>query len=295
MEYIRPAKLVDTNVPEAVLEEVKYNFIHSYNITKFDLIRKVFKDFLNLFNGKYPGYKECNTPYHDLAHTVDTLLLFSRIVDGYNIEKKSLPLKKVRTGIIATIFHDSGYIQKKTDVTGTGAKYTQVHEKKSIDFIRGYFKKIGLEREDFLMAKNMIKCTDLKIKLDDISFGSESEKIVGYIVGTADLMAQMSERSYLERLSLLYKEFDEAGVVVYDSEVDLLERTVDFYEGVAKRRIEDNFQNVSKYIQSHFRERYHVDSNLYMISIENQLKYLKGIIESKQESLGKNLRRNKRK
>lgn len=276
---IQPARLVDMNVPEAVLEEVKYNFIHSYPVQEFDLIRAVFKDFLNFFRGLYPGYRSCNTPYHDINHALDTLLVFSRIADGYNIEKKVLPAEKVKMGIIAALFHDSGYIQKNSDTTGTGAKHSLVHEKKSIDFIRGYFKKIGLSREDFLLAKNMIHCTDLKINPGDINFKGETEKIPGFMVGTADLVGQMAERAYLENLSLLYREFKEGKLPGYTSEYDLLKQTINFYDGIAKKRLSRDFKGVYKYAQAHFRERYHIDSDLYMQTIERQLNYFKKILE----------------
>jgi len=52
---MQPAKLVDMNAPGAVLEEVKYNFIHSYPIQEFDLIREVYRDFRALYEGDYPG------------------------------------------------------------------------------------------------------------------------------------------------------------------------------------------------------------------------------------------------
>ncbi len=288
---IQPAELVNMSVPEAVLEEVKYNFVHSYPIQEFGLIRDVFKDFMDLFNGRYKGYRSCNMPYHDILHSTDTLLVFSRIVDGYNIEKKVLPVKKVKTGIIAALFHDSGYIQRQNDTSGTGAKYTQVHEKRSIAFIRNYFRKLKLNREDFLTAKNIILCTDLKVSVSDIKFKTEEEKILGYMVGTSDLVAQMSERMYLEKLMLLYEEFKEAKISEFNSEYDFLKKTISFYEEVVKKRLEKDFKDVYKFLRTHFKERYHIDSSLYINAIETQLNYLKKILESSPESYRKRLKR----
>ncbi len=288
---IQPAELVNMSVPEAVLEEVKYNFIHSYPIQEFVLIRDVFKDFMDLFNGRYKGYRSCNMPYHDILHSTDTLLVFSRIVDGYNIEKKVLPVKKVKTGIIAALFHDSGYIQKESDTSGTGAKYTQVHEKRSIAFVRNYFRKLKLNREDFLTAKNIILCTDLKVSVSDIKFKTEEEKILGFAVGTSDLVAQMSERMYLEKLMLLYEEFKEAKISEFNSEYDFLKKTIGFYEDVVKERLEKDFKDVYKFLRTHFKERYHIDNSLYIEAIETQLNYLKKILESSPESYRKKLKR----
>jgi len=35
----------------------------------------------------------------------------------------------------AALFHDTGYIQEKSDDEGTGAKYTSIHVKRSIQFL----------------------------------------------------------------------------------------------------------------------------------------------------------------
>ncbi|MFH1414552.1 MAG: hypothetical protein ABIH89_00495 [Elusimicrobiota bacterium] len=285
------AKLVNITVPKAVFKEVENNFRYFYPEAEFTIVRSVFYDFEDLFEGRYPGYQKCNTPYHDMTHTVDTALLFSRIADGYNVGKKPLSSHIMRIGIIAVLFHDSGYIQKMTDTAGTGAKHTLVHEKKSVEFIRGYFKKIGLTRGDFNMARNMIRCTDLKITVSEIDFGSDEEMITGFIVGTADLVSQMSERAYLERLSLLYREFKEGNIQAYESEHDLLKKTVDFYKHIVRDRLDKDFQKLYKYAQVHFKERYHIDSNLYMDAIRRQFEYLSNMKDYSIDELKSRLRR----
>jgi hypothetical protein len=292
MEYnVQPAILVNTKVPEAVLEEVKYNFIHHYPIKEFGVIREIFQDFLSLYRGSYQGYRGCNMPYHDINHILDTLLAFSRIVDGYNIKKQHLSVKKVKAGLIAVLFHDSGYIQKDTDLTGTGAKYTMTHEKRSVDFIRGYFKKIGLSREDFVMAGNMIKCTDFKVQLSEIDFKTQAEKFLGLAVGTADLIGQMAERAYLEKLADLYQEFEEGHVEGFESEDDLLCKTINFYKNIVKKRLDNELESVYKFARVHFNTRYRIDSNLYMNAIEKQVKYLDDIMEKEPEAYKNKLRR----
>jgi len=95
----------------AVLEEVKYNFIYHYSITDFYDVRMTFKDFNDLYDGKYPGYRRCNTKFHDKIHSTDALLAMSRLIDGYNIKNPKFPVNKVRIALIATILHDTGYIQ----------------------------------------------------------------------------------------------------------------------------------------------------------------------------------------
>ncbi len=42
----------------------------------------VFDDVVSLFQGRFPGYKACDTPYHNLRHTTDVFLGMARLVHG---------------------------------------------------------------------------------------------------------------------------------------------------------------------------------------------------------------------
>ena len=57
----------------------------------------------------------------------------------------------------------------------------------------------------------MIFCTGINAALDKIPFQSEAEKIVGFALGTADLLGQMAADDYVEKLPVLYAEFAEAA------------------------------------------------------------------------------------
>src|SRR5262245_18273501 len=46
-------------------------------------LRRSFDDIEAAFWGEYPGYLACDTPYHDLRHSLDTALLVARMIDGY--------------------------------------------------------------------------------------------------------------------------------------------------------------------------------------------------------------------
>ncbi len=275
---IQLANLIDVKNPTAVIKEVEYNFIQHYPKEKFLDIRIAFEDFNRLMDGKYPGYRACNTKFHDKLHTLEALLAVSRLVDGYNISKKTkLPLDKVKLLHIATIFHDSGYIQTKQDKTGTGAKYTLVHVERSINFIKKYFQQHEFSKKDFVSASNMIRCTGLKPEINKIKFNDKEEQISGYILGTGDLLGQMSSRVYLEKLLYLYQEFIEGNVSGYESEFDLVRKTLDFYKQTMKR-LDTDYNGVYKFATVHFKERYGINTNLYIVAIERQMNYLKNIL-----------------
>lgn len=288
---IQISQLVNTDSPAAVFEEVKYNFIQFYAFKEFEAVRKAFIDFNLLFEGKYPGYKACNTKYHDKIHTTDALLAISRLIDGYNLQNKhKLPVQKVKVALVATIFHDTGYIQKKTDNAGTGAKYTLNHVERSIEFIEKYFKLNGFSKKDFIEAMNLVHCTGLSINLKEIKFQDKAEEVLGYMLGTADILGQMASRTYLERLLYLYKEFKEGHVQGYNSELDLLKKTLVFYENT-KIRLSKVLKGVCKYAVPHFQARYKANKDLYMEAVARQIYYLKEIVAYESVSIKDKLRR----
>ena len=57
----------------------------------------------------------------------------------------------------------------------------------------------------------MIRCTGVNVKLDAIRFQNELEKVVGFSLGTADLLGQMAATDYVDKLPILYLEFAEAA------------------------------------------------------------------------------------
>jgi len=287
---VQVAHLVNMNSPEAMFEEVKYNFVHHYSVTEFVDVRVTFNDFTDLFEGRYAGYRACNTKFHDKIHTADALLAISRLIDGYNIVKPRLPVRRVKLALIATILHDTGYIQRKKDRKGTGAKYTLNHVERSIDFMRKYFKERGFTKKDFEAASRMISCTGLSTNLMKIPFHDPADRILGNMLGTADLLGQMASRTYLERLIYLYREFKEGHVKGYDSEFSLLQKTLKFYDST-QTRIMSDLGGVSKYARLHFCKRYRVDADLYWIAIERQIEYLTKILQDQTTSFRDKLKR----
>jgi hypothetical protein len=89
-------------------------------------------------------------------------------------------------------------------------------------------------------------------------------RIAGQILGTADLLAQMSDPLYLEKCrDFLYREFvianmdwtvDQAGqrITIYESGNHLLLKTPGFYRGFVIGRLETEFGGVYRYLTAHF-------------------------------------------
>ena len=289
-EEIRLSTLVEADEPESIFSEIEIiisNIIPEFDFNSFD---RVFHDIVKLFHGDYPGYKKCNTEYHDLKHTTDTLLALTRLIHGYFINKGFLCEKNVFLGLVSALMHDTGYIQILDEKSGTGAKYTLEHVNRSISFMEKYFVKNSYSTEDFKFCKNCINVTTVSGKVDDINFSSSEEEVVGKILGTADLSSQMADRIYLEKLLFLYYEFREGSVLGYESELDMLKKTMDYYTST-KKKFEDKLGSMNKYMIYHFRERWNIDSDLYIKSIEKNIEYLNYILDNHEKDYRNYLRR----
>ena len=271
-------QLLFINEPETALGEIE-NIVSQLG-DDFDLgfLKKVFEDTEMLFNGDYPGYRACNTKYHDLEHTISVTLATARLIHGSYLKGYKFSPKNILLTMIGSLFHDAGLIQADEDIDGSGAKYTVGHEERSIVFMKQYLSKERFAPQDLDNCSHFIMCTILNLNPDSIPFNSKETETLGKIVGSADLLAQMADRYYLERLLLLYKEFEEARLPGFDSELVLLQKTEEFYESIAKKRLSKELGGVSEFMPSHFKERWGIDENLYEESIQKNIDYLKSLI-----------------
>jgi hypothetical protein len=110
------------------------------------------------------------------------------------------------------------------------------------------------------------------------------------MLGTADLLGQMADRTYLERLPFLYWEFQEANVSGFESELDLLKKTPAFWE-FTRQRLVTELGNVARYLKGHFRVRWGVDRDLYREAIERNINHLEFILAHHEADYRRYLRR----
>jgi hypothetical protein len=136
----------------------------------------------------------------------------------------------------------------------------------------------------------IIECTNLSNLPKELEFKDPESECAGAILGAADLLGQMGDRTYLEKLLFLYYEFREAGVPGYSTEFDILRNTLGFY-GRTRERLDKDLEGIPSLARVHFRERFDIDQNLYLESIERQMDYLKAIIEDDSTNFRKKLKR----
>lgn len=241
-------------------------------------VESAFETVAGLYQGRWPDYRSCNTDYHDLGHTVKTFLAMARLAHGAVVSGETFTNRAVALSLISALLHDVGYIQEKDDLVGTGAKYTAVHVQRSIDFLKRHGSEFDLSDKEISACGAMILCTDLSTDIAAIVFESDEIELLGKMLACADILAQMADRAYLEKLLLLYHELEEGGMTCYKDEVDLLHKTTDFYDFI-DQRLETALDATNLHMGFHYVSKYGVWTNPYDVAIENQRKYLHNILK----------------
>lgn len=272
-DTIRLSSLVPMDSPPSILAEVIKILVTLDPGLDVKPVENVFRDIVRLFTGDYPGYRKCNTRYHDLKHTTDTLLAMARLIHGAEVSGIFLERRDITLGLVAALMHDVGYIQRASETRGTGAQFALVHIPRGIAFMRTYMKKNGFSGYDYRKCRAAILCTDLNQPVSSIPFESQSNARMGKMLAAADLIGQTADRYYLEKLRFLYQEFREAGIRGYNSELELLQDSLVFNKHM-QGRLANDLGGMDNYLTSHFQARWGIGKNLYHESIKNNLSYL---------------------
>ncbi len=233
-----------------------------------------------IFGGKHPDYRQSNTKYHNLDHTYSVVLATVRIFHGLSCDGWPISEETLTKALYSAYFHDCGLLLKNSENAETGATFTVGHEKRSMFFMADYLKEKNFSLPFITDCSVIIQCTNLSISPDSLFFPSAEMQLASFTVGSADILAQMADRYYLERLPSLFQEHQEGGIANYNSAVELMEQTSMFYHEVVVDRLLHVFGNLTKFMQVHFRERWGVDRNLYLDNVKNNVKYIQLIVKS---------------
>jgi hypothetical protein len=257
---------VNTTDSALVKSEVDRIFLELYPRSETAQIDRAFRDLTTMYRGDRPGYHACDTAYHDIQHVLEVTLAMARLIDGYERARMGLePLDAAmfRLGVITALFHDCGYIRTLDDKQHrNGGELTLTHVSRGARFLRDYLPKIGMG-EVAGVAASLIHFTGYEIPICEINVPSLGYKLLGSLLGSADIIAQMSDRCYLEKCrDRLYPEFLAGGIarkrlpdggeeVLYESGEDLVRKTPHFYQG-ASRRLDTDLGGAHKYASDHF-------------------------------------------
>lgn len=279
---------------KAVRGAVKDLFVSVFPTGNFDPVWIAFHDFERLYSGKDPNYHAIDTTYHDIQHSLDMTLAMARLIAGHEKTVESVDAlgeDRAVMALVTALFHDAGYLRHRSRDRqySSGAELTQRHVTRGAEFLAEYLPTAGLE--DWVpIAEQIVHFTGYEKNLDDIELDDPRDSKVGHLLGTADLLAQMADRCYLEKCrDRLFPEFVLGGVAIesrtdqprdsvkYRSGKDLLSQTFDFYQNSARRRLDQDFSRAYRYMEAVFN-----GDNPYIVFIQKNLEFLSEIMQTGQ-------------
>ncbi len=127
---------VNTRDVSAVETEVQKAYVEMYPSGNRDYIPGIFRWAVSWFSGNYRDYQAIDAHYHDLEHTLQGILCMARLLRrrAANGQEPQMPQRIFELGMLAILMHDTGYLKRRGDTGGTGAKYTLIHVDRSIEF-----------------------------------------------------------------------------------------------------------------------------------------------------------------
>jgi hypothetical protein len=272
----------DTEVGSEVVEI----FERIYPSDSVRVLKQAFADLAGLYLGQDENHHPCDTEYHDIQHVLDVTLAMARLMDGYERHRNGyarLTPDHFRVGVVSALFHDIGYLRRKGDRRHKyGSEYTLTHVTRGSLFLRSYLKSLGLG-EHAAIGSQLVHFTGYERNTDTIKIADPMLRKVGEFLGTADIIAQMSDRCYLEKCrDRLYPEFVLGGLarrrmpdgsisILFKSGDDLVRKTPGFYVNAVKR-LDNQLNAAYTYAEKHFGGQ-----NLYLEEMRKNVEYAKSV------------------
>ena len=273
---------IRTTDPKQVAREVLRIHHALYNGTSSSTIERAFGDMRCLYRGEHPDYQPCDTEYHDIQHVLDVTLAMARLMDGYERGRNGaprLPAACFALGVTTALFHDFGYLRRRGDRRHRyGAEFTLTHVSRGAKYLQSYLPQIGLKRYA-KTAATLVHYTGYERPAETIPLNDTLLRRIGHMLGTADIIAQMADRCYLEKCrDRLYPEFVLGGLarrrlpggktqVVFGSGDDLVRKTPAFYRNATKR-LDRQLARAYEFAGRHFRGQ-----NLYLEGMRKNARY----------------------
>jgi len=274
---------IRTTDADAVRAAILHLYRARYPAASSAAIETAFDDAVTMYNGAHRDFHPCDTEYHDLQHVLDVTLAMARLMDGYERGRfngtPALPAKLFTDGVIAALFHDVGYLRhKRDDQRRFGSEYTLTHVSRGARFLVGYLEARGLGAHADETAE-LLHFTGYERPIASIRLADPLMQRLGRMLGSADIIAQMSDRCYLEKCrDRLYPEFVLGGLarkslpdgrveVVFSSGDDLVRKTPGFFNN-AMRRLDHELARAYDYAEMHFDGQ-----NLYIDEMQKNVRY----------------------
>lgn len=223
-----------------------------------DGVKALFTLFQGLFKGEHAAYQASDTPYHDAAHSLRVTNCFLRLLRSHQQHQAAPRLhpRFFHLGLAAILLHDAGFLKSRPDPVGSGGKHTFNHERRSCELAQRVLPEVDFSPLDVQAVQRIIVCTDLRTHIEAVPFANPSERVLGQMACTADLLGQMSDPRYLDKLPGLYREFEEADLARqlepearrYRSAQQLIEETPDFWHSCVKPKLDADCDGLYKHL-----------------------------------------------
>ena len=167
----------------------------------------------------------CDCPYHDLVHTIMVTDVGRTMLQGRQLARGDITMHDWLQTIVSLLFHDVGYVRKLLrgdtdeaaviDAAGnqvappsdaTDAFMTPFHVDRGTLFVRERFANDAAIDTDMVAA--CIEMTRFPVPKDAHYQVTDT---IPALVRAADLVGQMADPQYLQKLSRLHAEFVETG------------------------------------------------------------------------------------
>ena len=272
----------DTGDVGAVRNEVKRLYQKMFPHGDAEFVSRVIGWIEVCFTGQYPGFQAIDARYHDFEHTLQGTLCQARLLFGRHRSGAEPRITQpwFELGLLAILLHDTGYLKEVSDTEGTGGKFTFVHVERSQAFARQLLAAKGYSTNQTNAVQRMIQCTGVKVTLNTMTFASDEERLLGYALGTADLLGQMAAPDYVAKLPILYEEFAESALYEgldasspfqFSSVQDLLGKTESFWRDYVLPKLNRDFDGLYRFLNTPYPD----GPNLYLDRIEANLKELR--------------------
>jgi hypothetical protein len=249
----------NTQDPGAVRRFLQRKHHELFPKQKMTLVLRVFDDVVSFFEGKHPDYAASDLKYHDLEHTLQASVCLVLILEGRVMARAAprLSARQFELALTAALLHDAGYLKLRSDMRGTGAKYTFCHVLRGCAFAASYLPLLGVSGEEVQTVMAAINCTGPGTEISRLHFRRPLDRIVGCAVTTADYLGQMAALDYPDELEILYTEFQESDDFLniprerrlFKSAGDLAARTPNFWRRFVKLKIEGDFSEQYKFLE----------------------------------------------
>lgn len=276
---------IRTTEPTAVGAEVARLFQDLYPRSSPRPIERAFADAVRLYRGAHPRFHPCDTPYHDLQHVLDVTLAQARLMDGYERSRSGpppLPAPLFTVGVVCALLHDVGYLRRRADRRhGNGAEYTLTRASRGAGVVAAYLRGTGLGRYAHSAAA-LLHYTGYERSAESIRVDHPVLRRIGQMLGSADILAQMADRCYLEKCrDRLYPEFVAGGVAraLFRSAGDLVRKTPAFFHSAAQR-LDLQLARAHEYAARHFGGQ-----NLYLEEIHKNVRHARLVADSGRDGL----------